>query len=760
MTDKAIEVEEGVKKKKRSSGIKRKVEEVVTSRRKEELKRAYKRKIHIYKTNLRRGNELRSSRGSLDIRRLCSISSSFKGLRSRGEPTSTPRTVKTLHDIEVSYLAVGVGLRPQCRPTNKSNWVVGIPERPDMSRSAPQNGLTWVGRAPQNCLAVCMLCDCMVCGMMGELTKLFAYSFSFGFSMVVTRHGAGGSGSGIGSRSGSGAGSEQVDDGLREFIASEITRARRWIADIKSAQLTSFCPEGSKVCFAASCLRDRARDWWESVGESLGAPAVEAMTCSNFVTRFRAEFALVVELQQLASEFQDMRQNTDSVVEITAKFREKALLEHVSYSSCPTLESMIARAREREINLEHLRKKKAETEQVTGVSRKKPKGSDVGLRGLPGQRDCTAPTPTVQTSDLICFHCNQRGHKKANYPRLLEVSAAATVVAPTPTTTRVVDGRKVKAEARVVRSRVFQLKSEEAHVAHNVVTGSFHMNGIPVQVLFDSGATRLFVSLALSKKFPAFSGTLDFPLEVEITDDRSMGALEVIIGMDFLSPNGAVIDCAHQLVRIRTPSGEELVIQGKRPQRGPALYSIARARRYLQQGCAGYVAYVVDTWEAGYHRMRVREEDVQNTAVQTRYGHYEFVVMPFGLTNAPATFMDLMNRVCRLMLDRFVIVFIDDILVNSKMREQHEEHLREVLDTLRRESLYAKFSKCEFWLHDVQFLGHLVNQNEISFDPAKVQAVMRWEVPRSPSEIQSFLGLSSYYWRFIQDFSKIVVPLT
>lgn len=290
---------------------------------------------------------------------------------------------------------------------------------------------------------------------------------------------------------------------------------------------------------------------------------------------------------------------------------------------------------------------------------------------------------------------------------------------------------------------------------------------------------------------------------------------KVIIGMDWLSPNEAVIDCAHQLVRIRTPSGGELVVQGEKPQRGPAVCSTARARRYLQQGCAGYVAYVMDTQEAGkamvgdmpvvreftdvfpeelpgipperqvefridlvpgaapiakapyrlaptemqelstqmqelldkgfirpssspwgapilfvkkndgsyrmcidyrelnkvtvknrypllriddlfdqlqgaswfsnidmrsgYHQMRVREEDVQKTAFRTRYGHYEFVVMPFGLTNAPAAFMDLMNRVCRPMLDRSVIVFIDDILVYSKTQEEHEEHLREVL---------------------------------------------------------------------------------
>ena len=127
----------------------------------------------------------------------------------------------------------------------------------------------------------------------------------------------------------------------------------------------------------------------------------------------------------------------------------------------------------------------------------------------------------------------------------------------------------------------------------------------------------------------------------------------------------------------------------------------------------------------GYHKVRVIEEDMEKTVFQTRYGHYEFVVMPFGLTNVHAVFMNLMNRVCRPMLDRLVIVFINDILVYSRAREQHEEHLHELLGVLRRERLYAKFSKCEFWLEDVQFLRHQVNQDEILVDPAKIEAVMQ-----------------------------------
>nr|GFC27344.1 putative reverse transcriptase domain-containing protein [Tanacetum cinerariifolium] len=109
---------------------------------------------------------------------------------------------------------------------------------------------------------------------------------------------------------------------------------------------------------------------------------------------------------------------------------------------------------------------------------------------------------------------------------------------------------------------------------------------------------------------------------------------------------------------------------------------------------------------SGYHQVRIREKDIPITAFRTRYGHFEFQVMPFGLTNAPAIFMDLMNRVCKPYLDKFVIVFIDDILVYSKNREEHGEHLRIILDLLKKEKLYAKFSKCDFWLDSVQFLAH------------------------------------------------------
>nr|GEV48649.1 putative reverse transcriptase domain-containing protein [Tanacetum cinerariifolium] len=146
----------------------------------------------------------------------------------------------------------------------------------------------------------------------------------------------------------------------------------------------------------------------------------------------------------------------------------------------------------------------------------------------------------------------------------------------------------------------------------------------------------------------------------------------------------------------------------------------------------------------GYHQLRVRDEDMPKTTFRTRYKHYEFQVMPFGLTNASAVFMDLMNRVCKPYLDKFVIVFMDDILIYSRNKEEHANHLRIILELLRKEKLYAKFSKRDFWIDITQFLRHLIDSQGLHVDPAKIKAVKNWASPTTPIEIHQFLGLTGY----------------
>ncbi|GJV44582.1 putative reverse transcriptase domain-containing protein [Tanacetum coccineum] len=160
------------------------------------------------------------------------------------------------------------------------------------------------------------------------------------------------------------------------------------------------------------------------------------------------------------------------------------------------------------------------------------------------------------------------------------------------------------------------------------------------------------------------------------------------------------------------------------------------------------------------HHLRIKEEDIPITAFRTRYGHFEFQVMLLGLTNAPAMFMDLMNQVCKPYLDKFVIEFIDDILIYSKNDEEHEKHLRIILELLKEEKLYAKFSKCDFWLDSVQFLGHVIDRSGVHVDPAKIEAIKSWVAPTTLTEVRQLLGLAGYYRRFIEGFSLISKPLT
>ncbi|KAL0381937.1 UNVERIFIED_CONTAM: Retrovirus-related Pol polyprotein from transposon [Sesamum latifolium] len=187
-------------------------------------------------------------------------------------------------------------------------------------------------------------------------------------------------------------------------------------------------------------------------------------------------------------------------------------------------------------------------------------------------------------------------------------------------------------------------------------------------------------------------------------------------------------------------------------------YPLPRIDDLLDQLKGATVFSKIDL-RSGYWQLRIEEGSISKTAFRTRYGHCEFVVMPFGLTNAPAAFMSLMNKTLQPFLDQFVIVFIDDILIYSRSPEEHEQHLRTVLQILREKQLYAKFSKCEFWMEEISFLGHVVLKEGVQPDPAKVKAILEWEPPKNVSEVRSFLGLTGYYRRFVKDFSVVAKPL-
>ncbi|XP_052732375.1 uncharacterized protein LOC128196187 [Vigna angularis] len=251
--------------------------------------------------------------------------------------------------------------------------------------------------------------------------------------------------------------------------------------------------------------------------------------------------------------------------------------------------------------------------------------------------------------------------------------------------------------------------------------------------------------------FPDEVPGLPLPREVEFTIDLVSSAGPISIAPYRMSP-AELVELKKQIEDLMDKQQlNKLTIKNK--------YPLPRIDDLLDQLHGATIFSKIDL-RSGYHQIRVKEGDVQKTAFRSRYGHYEYVVMSFGVTNAPAIFMDYMNCIFRPFLDKFVVVFIDDILIYSKSCEEHEEHLRMVLGVLREKELYTKLSKCEFWMKELQFLGHVVSVGGISVDPAKVRAVLEWESPRSVTEVRSFMGLAGYYRRFIEGFSKIVAPLT
>ncbi|GJR45168.1 putative reverse transcriptase domain-containing protein [Tanacetum coccineum] len=430
---------------------------------------------------------------------------------------------------------------------------------------------------------------------------------------------------------------------------------------------------------------------------------------------------------------------------------------------------------------------------------------------LPRNCRVTNPTTPTQRGQIVnqrvvtCFECGAQGHYRNDCPKIKN------------------QNRGNKARVPDASGRAYALGGGDVNPGSNTVTG-----------------------------------LLGHPFNIDLMPIE-LGSFDVIIGMDWLARNHAVIVCDEKIVRI--PYGNEiLIVQGdkgaKEKRSKLSIISCEKAQKYIEKGCqlflaqvtvkedkdkseekqledvptiqdfpdvfpedlpglpptrqvefqidlvpgaapvarapyrlapsemeelstqlqelsdkdsnakcltlgsSGFVLFqrktllsecVIDylllqkiDLRSGYHQLRVRNEDIPKDALEHRYGHYEFQLMPFGLTNAPVVFMDLMNMVCRPYLDKFVIVFIDDILIYSKTKEEHDVHLRLILELLKKEELYAKFSKCDFWLSRVQFLGHVIDSEGIHIDPAKIESIKDWESPKTPTEIRQFLEETAF----------------
>ncbi|KAD2805347.1 hypothetical protein E3N88_38724 [Mikania micrantha] len=361
-------------------------------------------------------------------------------------------------------------------------------------------------------------------------------------------------------------------------------------------------------------------------------------------------------------------------------------------------------------------------------------------------KDCKAKDTTR------CYECGNTGHLRNTCPRLNRDNPPKAT------------------------GRAFVLTATETQKDPELITGTFLLNKHVASILIDTGATFSFiVYLAyaitnkeddIPKEIPVVSEYLDvFPDElpglpprrqVEFRINLIPGAAPVAKAPYRLAPS----EMQEMVLQIQELMDKGFIRPSFSPWGAPVLF--VKKKDGTLRMCIDYRELNKVTIKNRYPLPRIDDlfDQLQGATFRTRYGHYEFMVMPFGLINARAVFMDLMNRVCKPYLDKFVIVFIDDILIYSKNEKDHEEHLRKMLELLRSEKLYAKLSKCEFWMREVQFLGHIINGQGIQVDPSKIEAVKEWDTPRTPTEIRQFLGLAGYYRRFIENFSKIALPLT
>nr|KYP49119.1 Transposon Ty3-G Gag-Pol polyprotein [Cajanus cajan] len=364
---------------------------------------------------------------------------------------------------------------------------------------------------------------------------------------------------------------------------------------------------------------------------------------------------------------------------------------------------------------------------------------------------------------LRCFRCHQMGHESANCPARDRPERGAQ-------RGDAQRGDAQRGDRPTTTGKVFALTGAEASTSSDLVKGKGKVAGKDVMILFDSGASHSFISYACAAMLGVLVCDLGLRLLVSMPASASVVASELCVGYPIvvnekrykvnliclptplgsfrMSPFSFLSMIPSQLVRPSVSSWGAPVLLVKKKDGGSRLcvdyrqlnkltiknkYPLPRIDDLMDQ-LKGASVFSEINLRSSYNQIRVKEGDIPKTAFRTRYDHYEYVVIPFGVTNAPAVFMDYMNRIFRPFLDKFVVVFIDDILIYSRTPEEHGEHLRLVLEILKAKQLYAKLSKCEFWLEEVR--------------------------PRTVTNIRSFVGLAGYYRRFIERFSKIVAPLT
>ncbi|GJR50236.1 putative reverse transcriptase domain-containing protein [Tanacetum coccineum] len=475
----------------------------------------------------------------------------------------------------------------------------------------------------------------------------------------------------------------------------------RWIEKMESVFNISGCAIENQVKFATCTLLGAALTWWNGQIRTLG-PEAYAMTWE-------------AECRQ-GLQYGDKRKESYGDLCLSVP------ICHSHHNSpCTQKEPQVQQGRHSACNAENLAPTNiANTQKDNGAA---PKGNG-------------------------CFECGALGHFKRDCLKLKNK-----------------DGGNGNAQGWVYAVGNAEKRGNASrNLDSNVVMGTFLLNNHYASILFDTGADSLPPARPLEFQIDLIPGAAPVaraPYRLAPSEMKELSEqLQELSDKGFIRPSSSPWGSPVLFVKKKDGSFKmcidyrelnKLTVKNR--------YPLPRIEDLFDQLQGSSIYSKIDL-RSRYHQLRVREQDIPNTAFRTRYGHYEFQVMTFGLTNAPAVFMDLMNRVCKPYLDKFVIVFIDDILIYSKDEKEHEEHLKAILELLKKEKLYAKFSKCEFWIPNVQFLGHVIDSIGIHVDPAKIESIKYWASPKTPMKIRQFLGLAGYYRRFIEGFSKIAKSMT
>nr|GFA03416.1 reverse transcriptase [Tanacetum cinerariifolium] len=529
---------------------------------------------------------------------------------------------------------------------------------------------------------------------------------------------------------------------------------RQWIEKVEQVFEICKCAEEDKVMFATSTFEGRALTWWNGNVHTLGLINANRIPWTEFKSTMTTEYCPATEIQRMKEELWTLTLEGDDIEAYNNHFYELDLM-------CPNLHGLllffklsmyfpkglsyfpyITSARpttlHEAVNLARELVEQVVQGKAARANENNKRIWEENQRNHPNNNnfksnnpDCKVRLPGTDDNPLrnvTCYGCGEKGHFRHLCPK----------------------GRNQQNEGARARAYV-EVENPQHNL--NVVTDVFpdELPGIP-----PVREVKFSIELILGSEPISKAPYRMAPIELKELKDQLQELLERGFIHPSVSPWGATV------LFVKKKDGSMRLCIDYRELNKITIrnrYPLPRIDDLFDQ-LQGAMHFSKIDLRSGYHQLRVKEHDVSKTAFCTRYGHYEFLVMPFGLTNALAVFMDLMNRIFHEFLIKFVIVFIDDIIVFSKSKEEHEDYLRTVLQTLRQKKLYVKFSKCEFWLSSVAFLGHIVSAEGITMDPAKVEAITKWPRPTSVTEVRSFLGLAGYYRRFVEGFSRLSLPLT